>query len=209
MSTGPTSPTSNSISVPSRTCPSCLSLGEGWRRSRAVERRALPGGQGLSGAWRRRRGAGTAGRRRRFSAPRRRRQRTEPISRRPFAWSRRSGRLDIGQAAVVVKGRVLAVEAAEGTDAMLARCAELRRSGRAPPGSDRRAGQGAEARAGGPRRPADHRSGDGEKGGAPPGLPALRLPAGGCSSQSARPPSPRPTSSVCSCSARASRRQDA
>lgn len=38
------------------------------------------------------------------------------------------GQLDVGQSAVVVKGRVLAVEAAEGTDAMLARCAELRRS---------------------------------------------------------------------------------
>ena len=37
------------------------------------------------------------------------------------------GRFDVGQAAVVVKGRVLAVEAAEGTDAMLARCAELRK----------------------------------------------------------------------------------
>jgi UDP-2,3-diacylglucosamine hydrolase len=37
------------------------------------------------------------------------------------------GRLDIGQGAVVVNGHVLAVEAAEGTDAMLARCAELRR----------------------------------------------------------------------------------
>jgi UDP-2,3-diacylglucosamine hydrolase len=48
------------------------------------------------------------------------------------------GRLDVGQAAVVVKGHVLAVEAAEGTDAMLARCAELRRDGaqrrRAPTG---------------------------------------------------------------------------
>jgi DUF1009 family protein len=40
------------------------------------------------------------------------------------------GRLDIGQAAVVARGYVLAVEAAEGTDAMLARCAELRQSGR-------------------------------------------------------------------------------
>jgi hypothetical protein len=40
------------------------------------------------------------------------------------------GRLDVGQAAVVVKGRVLAVEAAEGTDAMLARCAELRKGAR-------------------------------------------------------------------------------
>ncbi|HUU25352.1 MAG TPA: UDP-2,3-diacylglucosamine diphosphatase LpxI [Methyloceanibacter sp.] len=41
------------------------------------------------------------------------------------------GRHDIGQAVVVAKGRVLAVEAAEGTDAMLQRCAELRKSGRA------------------------------------------------------------------------------
>jgi hypothetical protein len=41
------------------------------------------------------------------------------------------GRFDVGQAAVVVKGHVLAVEAAEGTDAMLARCAELREAGRA------------------------------------------------------------------------------
>ncbi len=40
------------------------------------------------------------------------------------------GRLDIGQAAVVAKGRVLAVEAAEGTDAMLMRCADIRRQGR-------------------------------------------------------------------------------
>ncbi len=41
------------------------------------------------------------------------------------------GRFDVGQAAVVVKGHVLAVEAAEGTDAMLTRCAELREAGRA------------------------------------------------------------------------------
>lgn len=40
------------------------------------------------------------------------------------------GSLDIGQAAVVAKGRVLAVEAAEGTDLMLERCAEIRRGGR-------------------------------------------------------------------------------
>jgi hypothetical protein len=37
---------------------------------------------------------------------------------------------DVGQAAVVARGRVLAIEAAEGTDAMLARIAELRASGR-------------------------------------------------------------------------------
>lgn len=40
------------------------------------------------------------------------------------------GRLDIGQAAVAVDGRVIALEGAEGTDAMLARCAELKRIGR-------------------------------------------------------------------------------
>jgi DUF1009 family protein len=39
-------------------------------------------------------------------------------------------RFDAGQAAVVAAGRVLAIEAAEGTDAMLARVAELRDSGR-------------------------------------------------------------------------------
>ena len=37
------------------------------------------------------------------------------------------GTLDVGQAAVVVDGLVLAVEAAEGTDRMLARAAELKR----------------------------------------------------------------------------------
>ena len=42
------------------------------------------------------------------------------------------GRLDVGQSAVVAKGHVLAVEAAEGTDAMLSRCAELRTLGKAP-----------------------------------------------------------------------------
>ena len=37
---------------------------------------------------------------------------------------------DAGQCAVVAAGRVLAIEAAEGTDAMLARVADMRRSGR-------------------------------------------------------------------------------
>lgn len=43
---------------------------------------------------------------------------------------------DIGQAAVVINGHVVAVEAAEGTDLMLERCAELRNVGRlkTPPG---------------------------------------------------------------------------
>jgi DUF1009 family protein len=38
------------------------------------------------------------------------------------------GPFDVGQAAVVASGRVLAIEAAEGTDAMLERCAALRRN---------------------------------------------------------------------------------
>jgi DUF1009 family protein len=40
------------------------------------------------------------------------------------------GSYDIGQAAVVANGNVLALEAAEGTDRMLSRIAELRRDGR-------------------------------------------------------------------------------
>jgi UDP-2,3-diacylglucosamine hydrolase len=40
------------------------------------------------------------------------------------------GPFDVGQAVVVAEGHVLAVEAAEGTDSMLARIAELRTSGR-------------------------------------------------------------------------------
>jgi DUF1009 family protein len=39
---------------------------------------------------------------------------------------------DVGQAAVILDGRVIAVEAAEGTDGMLARVAELRRKGELP-----------------------------------------------------------------------------
>jgi DUF1009 family protein len=42
----------------------------------------------------------------------------------------RLGELDIGQAAIVQQGMVLGVEAAEGTDALMARCADLRRAGR-------------------------------------------------------------------------------
>ncbi len=46
---------------------------------------------------------------------------------RGFEVARALGALDIGQAAVVDKGYVLAVEAAEGTDVLLERVAELRR----------------------------------------------------------------------------------
>jgi hypothetical protein len=48
-----------------------------------------------------------------------------------------TGRFDVGQAVVVAKKHVLAVEAAEGTDQTLARVAELRANGRvrSPPGT--------------------------------------------------------------------------
>jgi DUF1009 family protein len=42
----------------------------------------------------------------------------------------RLGDLDIGQAAIVQQGLVLGVEAVEGTDALMARCAGLKRAGR-------------------------------------------------------------------------------
>jgi hypothetical protein len=48
---------------------------------------------------------------------------------RALAVARAIGRLDAGQGAVVQQGIVLAVEAAEGTDAMLERCAGLARAG--------------------------------------------------------------------------------
>jgi DUF1009 family protein len=48
---------------------------------------------------------------------------------RGFAIARTLGMLDIGQAVVVQQGLVLGVEAIEGTDEMLRRCAALRREG--------------------------------------------------------------------------------
>jgi DUF1009 family protein len=51
---------------------------------------------------------------------------------RGIALLRATGPYDVGQAVVVSSNQVLAVEAAEGTDAMLARVAELRRIGRIP-----------------------------------------------------------------------------
>ncbi|ODR94363.1 hypothetical protein AUC70_06685 [Methyloceanibacter stevinii] len=47
-----------------------------------------------------------------------------------FKVVRALGQFDIGQAAVIASGYVLALEAAEGTDAMLERCAEIKRRGR-------------------------------------------------------------------------------
>lgn len=50
--------------------------------------------------------------------------------RRGITVARALGGVDVGQGCVVQQGVVLAVEAAEGTDAMLARCAPLARPGR-------------------------------------------------------------------------------
>jgi UDP-2,3-diacylglucosamine hydrolase len=65
---------------------------------------------------------------------------------RGIAVVRALGAVDVGQACVVQQGVVLAVEAAEGTDAMLSRCGGLARPGRGgvlvklvKPGQDRRA----------------------------------------------------------------------
>ena len=62
------------------------------------------------------------------------------------AVARALGALDIGQAVIVQQGIVLGVEAIEGTDALIARCADLRREGPggvlvkiAKPGQERRA----------------------------------------------------------------------
>lgn len=46
--------------------------------------------------------------------------------------SRAIGQLDIGQAAIAVGGRVVALEGVEGTDGLIARVAELRNDGRLP-----------------------------------------------------------------------------
>jgi DUF1009 family protein len=51
-------------------------------------------------------------------------------ARRAMAAARAIGAIDAGQAAVAVNGRIVALEAAEGTDGVLARIAALRQSGR-------------------------------------------------------------------------------
>src|SRR5579871_5588785 len=102
------------------------------------------------------------------------------------------GALDIGQAAVVCEGLVLAVEAAEGTDAMLQRVAGcFARHGGKP---QRRAGQERQARTGAPGGFAGDRYTDGRAGGRSgscrhccrSGCGADRQPRAGC--RRSRPP---------------------
>jgi DUF1009 family protein len=54
-----------------------------------------------------------------------------------LAYLRAAGSFDVGQAVIVANRRILAVEAAEGTDQMLTRFADLRRAGhiKVPPGA--------------------------------------------------------------------------
>ena len=78
---------------------------------------------------------------------------------RALALLQRDRPFDVGQAAVVADNHVLAVEAAEGTDGMLARVAELRARGRIPtPAGSGVLVKAAKAQSGPPRRSADHRS---------------------------------------------------
>ena len=87
--------------------------------------------------------------------------------------ARALGAADVGQGCVVQQGIVLAVEAAEGTDAMLARCAGLARPG---PGGVLvklvKPGSGA------PGRSADDRPGDRARGAAEAGLARYRFRGG-------------------------------
>lgn len=78
-----------------------------------------------------------------------------------FAIVRALGAVDVGQAAVVCDGLALAVEAAEGTDRMIARVSELRENLRGTPEKTRRAGQSAQAHPGREDRHAGDRRGNG------------------------------------------------
>ena len=95
-----------------------------------------------------------------------------------FDYLRATGPFDVGQAVVVAGKHVLAVEAAEGTDQMLARVAELRANGRmrAPAGSGVlvKAPKPGRTAASICRRSARRRS----KASRAPGLPASRWSAG-------------------------------
>jgi DUF1009 family protein len=52
--------------------------------------------------------------------------------RRCFSMAKEIGKLDIGQAIIIENGYILGVEAAEGTDALIKRCCELRRNKHSP-----------------------------------------------------------------------------
>jgi len=53
-----------------------------------------------------------------------------PVMAKAYVAAKKIGALDIGQAAIAEDGRVVALEAVEGTDAMIARVRELRKAGR-------------------------------------------------------------------------------
>ena len=57
-------------------------------------------------------------------------QAQKDIELRAHAWSRAIGAFDVGQAVIVKTGLVLGIEAAEGTDALVERCAGLKGEGK-------------------------------------------------------------------------------
>ena len=116
-----------------------------------------------------------AGARRRRGGPRRRAGR----HRRALDLLDALAPFDVGQGAVVADDRVLAIEAAEGTDAMLARVGELRAA--RPPetqGSRRRLGQSAKRGQELPARHAGDRSRHDRRRAPGPNSPASRWPLG-------------------------------
>ena len=105
--------------------------------------------------WRKPRRAGGGGRQAGQHAPND--DHTKDIAQ-AFAIVRALGALDVGQAAVVCEGLALAVEAAEGTDAMVAQDRKpARQSARHAGQKTRRAGEGAEADPGPQNRSAGDR----------------------------------------------------
>ena len=105
---------------------------------------------------------------------------------------------DAGQCAVVAGRRVLAIEAAEGTDAMLARVAEMRRAAGSAQRPGRRARQDAEARAGPAARHAGDRPRHGRGRSAGAACAGWRSPPAPSSSPSASGACARPTRLACS-----------
>ena len=98
------------------------------------------------------------------------------------------GPFDIGQAAVVIDGHVVAVEDIEGTDGLLARVARLRDRGPHPrQARARRAGEGAEERPGPALSTCRPSARVPSRARPRPGLPALRSSAGKRSWSNRRP----------------------
>ena len=136
--------------------PRIVGLMAGGDDSVLTQRGALLRAEGPDRARRARGGARSAGRRRADRQPGAVRAGPRRCRAGLCGTCQRLGPLDAGQAVVVARGEVLAIEGAEGTDAMLQRVAGLRRS-RSARSARWRADQGAQARPGAARRHAGDR----------------------------------------------------